>query len=168
MNAIAKVTHQSVMAGTCKGTINGTEDFEAGLVVLSEAHYPPPLGVAHVMQATQRGAAPKYETKELKVSFTKGLADGKYGLLPDSTSVRVLFVDSSTPDKPVAYTNSIGIAELAFDADNSIFSGTISATLENRDEDTIRNVNLRVDFKALPTPPTRRIPRPPSSRRGPC
>ncbi|WP_438298723.1 hypothetical protein [Pseudomonas sp. NMS19W] len=168
MNAIAKVTHQSVKAGTCKGTINGTESFEAGLVVLSEAHYPPPLGEAHVMQATQRGTAPEYETKELKVSFTKGLADGKYGLFPDSPTVQVLFVDSSTPDKPVTYTNNNGIAELAFDADKSIFSGIINATLENRDEDTTRTVNLRVDFEALPTPPTRRIPRPPSSRRGPC
>lgn len=168
MNALAKVPYQSVMEGSCTGTINVTEPYKASMVILSEATYPPPHGEAHVMQATQRGAAPDYKTKEVTVSFTKGLANDRYALLPGSPSVQVIFVDSSTPGTPISYTNNNGIAELAFDADKSIFSGIINATLENRDEDTIRTVNLYVNFEALPTPPMRRIPRPPSSRRGPC
>ncbi|MCX2546182.1 hypothetical protein [Pseudomonas sp. COW5] len=168
MNALAKVAQQTVMVGTCKGTINGSETFDAGLVVLSKATYPLPHGEAHVMQATERGPAPDFKTKELKVSFSVDKPDGSYGLFPDANSVRVVYVDSSDKDKPVAYTQRQGIANVAFDSQQSNFSGDVAITLENLDDDTPKTVNLKFNFEAIPNPPQRRIPRRPASLKGPC
>jgi len=168
MNAFAKVVAHPQLMGTCTGTINSTEPFEAGLVMLSDAVYPPPHGEAHVMLATQRAASPDYTTKELNISFSKGFDDGSYGLFPDFYTVRVLFVDNSAPTKPLIYEQYQGIANVKYDAQTSTFSGQISATLENRDEDTRKTIYLKVDFVALPNPPARRIPRRPSSRVGNC
>jgi hypothetical protein len=163
MNAFAKVAMLPAVLGTCKGTIDGTGTFEAGLVEFSEAIYPPPHGEAYVMLATERAPAPVYTTKELKISFSKGFADGSYGLYPDAYTVRVLFIDSSVPAKPVIYTQYQGIARVQYDTASSTFSGEISATLENLDEDTRKTVNLKIDFEAHPTARARRIPRRPKS-----
>ncbi|MBV4458567.1 hypothetical protein KVG96_11445 [Pseudomonas sp. COR58] len=164
MNAFAKVVTQPMLLGSCQGTIDGTEEFRAGLVELSEASYPPPHGEAYVMLATQRKPGPDYTTKELKISFSKGWPDGNYGLYADAYTVRVLFIDSSIPAKPVVYTQYQGIARVAYDTESSTFSGEISAALENRDEDTPRTVNIKVDFEAFPNVRNRRIPRRPSPR----
>ncbi len=167
MNALAKVAQQSVMVGTCTGTINGTEPFDAGLVVLSKATYPLPHDEAHVMQATQRGPAPDFKTKELKVSFSVDKPCNSYGLFPDAYTVRVIYVDSSDSDKPIAYTQRQGVAKVAFHSQQSVFCGEVAVTLENLDEDTPKTVNLKFKFKAMPTPPQRRIHRRPSSGKTP-
>ncbi|MFJ4196711.1 hypothetical protein [Pseudomonas sp. NPDC089534] len=164
MNAFAKVVAQPMLLGTCQGTIDGTEEFRAGLVELSEATYPPPHGEAYVMLATQRRPGPDYTTKELKVSFSKGYDEDDYGLTPEDHVVRVLFIDSSIPAKPVVYSQSKGIARVVYDSDSSTFSGTVCAELENLDEDTRRIVNIKVDFATFPNVRNRRIPRRPSPR----
>ena len=163
MNAFAKVAMQPAVFGTCKGTINGVDTFDAGLVELSEATYPLPHGEAYVMLATQRAPAPDYTTKELKISFSKGKVDGNYGLFPDQYTVRVLFIDSTVPTKPVVYDQYQGIARVAYDTSTSTFSGEISAVLENLDENTRKTVDLKVEFEAHPLVRARRIPRHPSS-----
>lgn len=163
MNAFAKVAMQPAVLGTCKGTINGVETFDAGMVELSEATYPLPHGEAYVMLATQRGPAPDYTTKELKISFSKGWDDGSYGLFPDLYTVRVLFIDSTVPAKPVVYDQFQGVARVAYDTSTSTFSGEISATLENLDEDTRKTVDLKVEFEAHAAVRARRVPRRPSS-----
>ncbi|UZE09243.1 hypothetical protein [Pseudomonas sp. B21-053] len=168
MNAIVKVATQAVVQGTCKGIINGTNTFEAGMVELSEASYPPPHGQAYVMLATERAPAPSFTTKELKVSFSKGSPDGEYGLFPDLYTVRVLFIDRSAPQTPVVYTQYQGIARVKYDSASSTFSGEISATLENLDEDTRKIVDVRVNFEAHPYVPVRRNPRRPSSPAAHC
>ncbi|WLG82363.1 hypothetical protein PSH97_14525 [Pseudomonas cucumis] len=168
MNAFAKVATPSVMLGKCTGTINATEIFDARLVELSDAIYPPPHGEAHVMLATQRAPAPDYTTKELKISFSKGFEDGSYGLYPDDSTVRVLFIDRSTPAKPVVYTQYQGIARVQYDSLSGTFSGEISAVLENLDEDDRKAVNLKVEFEAFQHVPARRISRRPSPRAGYC
>jgi hypothetical protein len=165
MNAFAKVAVQPLLLGTCTGTIDATEPFNAGLVELSVATYPPPHGEAHVMLATQRAPSPDYTTKELKISFSKGAEDGIYGLYPTDYTVRVLFIDRSVPAKPIVYEQSQGAANVKYNSTTSNFSGEISVTLENLDEDTRKTVCVKVDFSAYPHVPTRRIQRRPSSKR---
>jgi len=163
MNAITKVAMQSAVFGTCIGMIDGKEPFDAGMVQLSEATYPPPHGEAYVMLARQRGPAPAYTTKELIISFSKDQKDGTYGLFPDFHTVRVLFIDSSVPAKPVVYEQFQGVARVAYDLATSTFSGEVSVLLENLDEDSRRTVDLRVEFEAHPVIRARRVLRRPSS-----
>jgi hypothetical protein len=168
MNAFTKVATQSAVFGTCKGMIDGKEPFDAGMVELSEATYPLPHGEAYVMLATQRDSAPDYTTKELKISFSKGHKDGSYGLYPDFYTVRVLFIDSAVPTKPVVYDQFQGIARVAYDPSTLTFSGEISVLLENLDEDTRKTVDLKVEFEAHPVVRARRVPRRPSSPAAHC
>jgi hypothetical protein len=163
MNALAKVA-SSTFQGKCHGLVNGTETFDAGLVEMFDAIYPPPHGEAHVMLATQRKPAPDYTTKELKISFSKGKPDATYGLYPDAYTVRVLFVDNSSPEKPVVYSQYQGQARVAFDAQSHTFSGQISVTLENMDEDTRRTIDVKVDFEAYQRVPAKKIHRRPSAK----
>jgi hypothetical protein len=168
MNAFAKAVIQPKLLGNCKGTINASEKFDAGLVELFDAIYPPPHSEAYVMLATQRAPGPDYTTKELKISFSKGFPDSNYGLYPDFHTVRVLFIDSSVPTKPVVYTQAQGIARVKYDTSTSTFSGEISVLLENLDEDTRKTLDVKVDFEAHQHVPARRNPRRPSSRAERC
>jgi hypothetical protein len=168
MNALAKVASQSTFQGKCQGFVNGTEAFDAGLVELLDAIYPPPHGEAHVMLATQRAPAPDYTTKELKISFSKDKPDGTYGLFAEAYTVRVLYVDNSLPTKPVVYTQYQGQARVAYDTQSHIFSGEISVTLENRDEDTRKTVDVKVKFEAYQHVTVRRIPRRPTAKAARC
>jgi hypothetical protein len=164
MNALSKVAAQLTFQGKCQGTINGTEIFKAGMVELFEATYPLPHGEAHVMRATQRAPSPDYTTKIVNISFTKGTDDGTYGLFPDFYVVRVLFIDNSVQEQPRVYTQYQGNARVAYDAQNHIFSGEISVTLENLDDDDRKVVDLKVDFEAKKIVSAKRIPRRPSAR----
>ena len=108
MNMITQKLRQAVGAGNCEGKINDTEVFSAGLVELSERTFPLPHGEAYVMFARQREPRPEYTTKELTLSFTKGLQNGSYDLKPDTHQVRLTFADNSDPAKPVTYTQRSG------------------------------------------------------------
>ncbi|VVO10033.1 hypothetical protein PS718_03354 [Pseudomonas fluorescens] len=163
MNALAKLTTPSTSLGKCEGLINGSIPFKAGMVELLDATYPPPQNDAYVMRATQRAPGPDYSTKQLIISFAKGKPNNTYGLFPDAYTVRVLFVDHSATKRQVVYTQYMGQAIVAYDPASNNFSGQISVTLENLDEDTRRTLDLKIDFDAYQPAPARRIPRRPSA-----
>ena len=101
------------------------------------------------MFARQREPHPEYTTKELILSFSKGLENTSYELTPDSSQVRLTFADNSDPEKPVIYTQSSGTAELEYDDTAGIFSGTLKkAVVENRDDDELKQLTLDVTFSA--------------------
>ena len=136
-------------SGNCVGTINGTEPFVAGLVELSEETFPLPHGQAYVMFARQRSPTPTFTTKELSLSFTKGLPNNTYDLAPDSHEVRVTFADNSDPAKPVIFTQCSGQAVLVYDAPAGVLSGDlIKLVLENRDDDVLTEIELDIRFQA--------------------
>lgn len=148
---IAKILSRrnEIGSGQCVGTINEIEEFNASLVELSEQTFPPPHGQAHVMFARQREAPPDYTTKEITLSFTKGLASGNYTLTPNSHEVRLTFADNSDPDAPVIYTQRSGTADIDFDPDAGILFGTLNkVVLENRDDDVEKEITLDVTFQA--------------------
>jgi len=147
MNTITNRTKQETFTGTCTGTINGAA-FNAGLVELSERTYPLPHGEAHVMFARDRAPAPDYTTKEITLSFTKGLEAGRYELTRDSSQVRLTYLDNSDPEKPMIYTQEVGDAHLEYDDASGVFSGRVSALVENRDDDTPRTRQITVEFEA--------------------
>lgn len=149
MNMITQKFRQSVKAGTCVGTINSSEVFNAGLVELEEKVFPPEHKEAYVMFARQRSGAPNYTTKEITLSFSKGLSDDTYDLTSQTHTVRLTFADNSDPAKPVIYTQVGGKAELQYDADNGVFSGKlISAVVENHDDDIAKTLTIDVVFSA--------------------
>lgn len=148
MNMITQKIKRAVKAGTCSGTIN-SDAFDAGLVELEEKVFPPQHNKAYVMFARQRSGAPDYTTKEITLSFSTGLDDGTYDLTPQAHTVRLTFADNSDPAKPVIYTQSEGKAELQYDADNGVFSGTLkSAVVENHDDDIAKILTIDVEFSA--------------------
>lgn len=171
MNALASGAVQPQLLGLCQGVINGTEPFSASLVELSEADYPTypsPHERAHVMLATQIAPGPDYTYKELLLSFTKDFENGRYKLDETPYPVGMIFIDRSTPTEPVVYTPVQGVVGLEYDPEHSTFSGELSAELENRDEDPIRTLNLRVIFHAYPPARIPRNLRPPKSRARNC
>ncbi|MHC8293930.1 hypothetical protein [Pseudomonas sp. LB3P58] len=149
MNMITQKRRQAVGAGSCAGTINGREPYSAGLVELSESTFPLPHGEAYVMFARQREPQPEYTTKEIILSFTKGLENKSYELKPDSHQVRLTFADSSDPAKPIIYTQLSGTADLELDETSGIFSGTLRKVIvENQDDDIPKQLTLDVIFSA--------------------
>ena len=149
MNMITQKLRQAVGAGNCEGKINDTEVFSAGLVELSERTFPLPHGEAYVMFARQREPRPEYTTKELTLSFTKGLQNGSYDLKPDTHQVRLTFADNSDPAKPVIYTQRSGTAELEYNDVSGIFSGILTKVIvENHDDDVPKQLTLDVTFAA--------------------
>jgi len=150
---------QSILVGTCTGTIDVTTPFNARLVELSDATYPPPHGEAHFMLATQRAPAPDYTTKEFVLSLSKASGNGRYGLAPDFYAVRILFIDNSDPQNPIVYTQYSGVADVNYDAQKREFRGEVSAVVENTDEPTRKTLHLRINFHAIAIIPVRRIPR---------
>ncbi|MBN3865446.1 hypothetical protein HCU66_24900 [Pseudomonas frederiksbergensis] len=148
MNMITQRFRQAVNAGTCIGKINTTEPFNAGLVELSERSFPPPHGEAYFMFARQRDSV-DYTTKELTLSFSKGLANDTYDLTPHSHDIRLTFADNSDPTKPVIYTQREGTAELKYDDSTGVFSGALKGVIvENRDDDVDKELTIEVDFSA--------------------
>ena len=138
-----------VGTGNCEGTINGTEPFNARLVELSEQVFPPPHGTAHVMFARERGPAQTFATKELTLSFTKGLPSSTYSLAPDSHEVRITFADNSDPENPVIYTQRSGTAVLVYEAPARVLFGNLeNVILENRDDDKQKEITLQIRFNA--------------------
>ncbi|WP_223484222.1 hypothetical protein [Pseudomonas sp. A-RE-19] len=149
MNTITQKIKQAVKTGTCSGTINSAETFNAGLVELEEKVFPPQHNEAYVMFARQRAGEPDYTTKEITLSFSKGQSNGSYDLTPAAYIVRLTFADNSDPAKPVIYTQSGGKAELEYDAANDVFSGKlISAVVENHDDDVAKTLTIDVEFLA--------------------
>jgi len=149
MNMITQKLRQSVGAGNCAGTIDGREPFSAGLVELSERTFPLPHGEAYVMFARQREPHPEYTTKELTLSFSKGLENKSYELKPDSHQVRLTFADNSDPAKPIIYTQLTGTADLELDETSGIFSGKlIKVVVENQDDDVSKQLTIDVIFSA--------------------
>lgn len=149
MNMSIQKRRQAVGAGNCVGTINDTVPFNAGLVELSERTFPLPHGDAYYMFARQRDALPEYTTKELTLSFSKGLENGSYTLTPTTHQVRLTFADGSVPDKPIIYTQISGTAELEYDPVSGVFSGTLKkVVVENLDDDVISQLTLDVSFAA--------------------
>lgn len=149
MNMITQKRRQALGAGSCSGTIDGRERYSAGLVELSERTFPLPHGEAYVMFARQREPDPEYTTKELTLSFSKGLENKSYELNSDSHQVRLTFADNSTPDKPVIYTQISGTADLELDETSGIFSGKlIKVIVENQDDDVSKQLTLDVIFSA--------------------
>lgn len=149
MNMITQKLRQAVGAGSCAGTINGRERYSAGLVELSERTFPLPHGEAYVMFARQRESQPEYTTKELILSFSKGLENKSYELTPDSHQVRLTFADNSDPAKPIIYTQFSGTADLELDETTGIFSGKlIKVIVENQDDDVSKQLTLDVIFSA--------------------
>lgn len=148
---IAKILNRrnEVGAGQCVGTIDETEPFSAGLVELSEQTFPPPHGEAYVMFARQRKPDPDYTTKEITLSFTKGLPNDTYSLSADSHEIRVTFADNSDPANPVIYTQRSGTAVIVFDPNaGTLFGRLEKVILENRDDDVARELKLDATFQA--------------------
>lgn len=134
---------------SCTGTVD-SEVFSAGLVELTIETYPPEHGEAYVLFARQRAPAPDYTTKEINLSFSRRLPNDTYVLKPDSTAVRFNYVDNSDPENPFFYTQLSGTADLAFDEDTNVFSGTLTnAVVEHEDEkgDKTR-LTLNIQFHA--------------------
>lgn len=142
-------TRQAVMAGTCVGTINTSDVYEAGLVTLYEYTYPPLHNAAYVMLARQRTTPPPHTTKEIMLSFSKTQPNGTYDVTPDTHIVRITFADFSDPVKPVIYTQRGGKAELAYDVTTGVFSGKLtSVVVENHDDDVPKTLTLDMTFSA--------------------
>jgi hypothetical protein len=134
--------------GMCKGTINTVEKFNAGLVELYEKAFPLPHGEAYVMFARQRNEDDT--TKEITLSFTKSLPNDSYVLTPTSHEVRLTFLDSSDPAKPVTYTQRSGTAIIAYDRDSATLSGNLNnVVVENNDDDELKQLTLEVAFSAV-------------------
>lgn len=137
------------MAGTCVGTINTSDVYEAGLVELYERTYPPLHNDAYVMFARQRTTTPPHTTKEITLSFSKEQPNGTYDAASNSHIVRITFADYSVPDKPVIYTQNGGTAELKYDVTTGVFSGTLtSVVVENHDDDVDKTLTLDMTFSA--------------------
>jgi hypothetical protein len=149
MQTITQKSKQETAAGTCTGDLGDNQPFIAGLVDLSVKTFLPPHGVAHVMFARQRAQAPDYTTKELTLSFTKGQPNGPYPVTKESSTVRLTFADNSDPDNPVIYNQKQGTAELMFDAQSGVFSGTLTdVVVENVVNDTVKTLTINVTFSA--------------------
>jgi len=135
--------------GTCTGTVN-SDVYNAGLVELTTKTFPPEHGEARVLFARHRAPGPDYTTKEINLSFSRRLPNGKYPLDPDSAAVRLSFVDASVPSKPIIYTQISGEAELAFNLITETFSGTLTnAILEHEDENESKTtITLNIQFSA--------------------
>lgn len=148
MNMITQKFRQSVNANTCIGTINTTEEFNAGLVELKEEVFPPEHNAAYVMFARQRSGEPNYTTKEITLSFSKeGLINGTYELTPLAHNVRLTYADNSNPAKPVIYTQSGGTAVWEYNAVTGVFYGTLKgAVVENHDDDEPKALTIDVKF----------------------
>ncbi|PWK45800.1 hypothetical protein C7534_101399 [Pseudomonas sp. OV226] len=146
MSILKNSIKQSVAAGSCIGTIGSGVPFNAGLVELSEGTFPLPHGEAHVMFARQRAPSPDYSTKEIKLSFSKGLAAGRYNLTRGASEARITYLDNTNPDNPVIYTQNAGTAQLEYE--NGVFSGEVSVLVENNDDDQPRTLNILITFSA--------------------
>lgn len=147
MNMITQKFRPSVNVGTCIGTINTTEAYNAGLVEFEEKVFPPLHNAAYVMFARQRSGEPNFTTKEITLSFSKGLSNGTYDLTPQAHTVRLTFADNSDPANPVIYTQSGGTAEWQYNAVTEVFSGTLkSAVVENHDNDEPKALTIDVTF----------------------
>ena len=159
MNMITQKRRNAVGAGNCVGTINDTVPFSAGLVELTERTFPLPHGEAYYMFARQREPDPENTTKELILSFSKGLENKSYDLMPDSYHVRLTFADNGDPQKPVIYTQSSGTAELEYNTETGILSGTLrKAVVKNLDDDVLKELTLDVTFSVKGVLATRRHP----------
>lgn len=137
----------AIGAGMCKGTINTVEPFDAGLVELYEQNFLPPHGQAYVMFARHRNT--DCTTKEITLSFTKNLPNDSYNLTPTSHEVRLTFLDSSDPEKPVTYTQRSGTAIIAYDPASATLSGNLNnVVVENVDDDELKQLTLEIAFSA--------------------
>ncbi|WP_283184184.1 hypothetical protein [Pseudomonas svalbardensis] len=144
MNRINNITR----SGSCSGTIGGGITFNAHLVELTSQTFPPPHGESHVMFARQRAPGPDFTTKEVYVSARKDLADGPYTVSPDSSEVRVTFVDNSVSAEPVIYMQHSGTIHIKFD-NSGVFSGELKdVLLENHDNDDDKTLTLNLEFNA--------------------
>lgn len=148
MSTVNKRLKESVLAGTCEGTVGLSLPFNARLVELSEQTFPLPHGQAHVMFARHRMPAPDYTTREISLSFTQGLPDGSYDLTKEAYQARLIYADYSNPDQPVIYTQNTGVAHLNYDSERRVFSGRVSALVENNDNDNPKTLNISVTFSA--------------------
>lgn len=137
----------AIGTGECVGTINAVEEFNASLVELYEQTFPLPHGEAYVMFARKRNS--NFTTKEITLSFTKGLANDRYELTPQSHEVRLTFLDTSDPDNPLTYTQRSGAAIIAYDPVSATLSGNLdNVVLENRDDDILKELILEIKFSA--------------------
>ncbi|WP_219097361.1 hypothetical protein [Pseudomonas sp. UMAB-40] len=145
MNSINNITR----SGSCSGTIGEGITFNAHLVELKSQTFPPPHGESHVMFARQRAPGPEFTTKEVKVSARKDLANGTYTVSPDSTEVRVTFVDNTVSTEPVFYLPLSGTIDIKFDNITGVFSGKLKdVLLENQDDDEDKTLTLNLEFDA--------------------
>lgn len=145
MNRINNITR----SGSCSGTIGEGITFNAHLVELKSETFPPPHGESHVMFARQRAPSPDFTTKEVYVSVRKDLADGPYTVSPDSSEVRVSFVDNSVSPEPVIYMQLSGTIDIKFDKTTGVFSGELKdVLLENHDGDDDKTLTLNLQFNA--------------------
>ncbi|MFW6749758.1 hypothetical protein ACKUG4_03605 [Pseudomonas glycinae] len=132
-------------AGNCSGTVGVDKPFNAQLVELTSKVFPPPFGSALVMFARHREPHPSYKTKEIYISFGRSLANDEYIVTPESNQVRITFVDNTVSTEPLIYSQKSGVATLAFDSEESIFSGELTnVVLLNQDEE---DVELLVNLK---------------------
>lgn len=145
MNSINNITR----SGSCSGTIGDGITFNAQLVELKSETFPPPHGESHVMFARQRAPSPDFTTKEVYVSVRKDLADGTYTVSPDSSEVRVTFVDNSVLPEPVIYMQRSGTIHIKFENTTGVFSGALTdVVLENHDGDDDKTLTLNLQFNA--------------------
>lgn len=131
MNTTARKITQETSYGSCTGMID-QEAFEATYVELVDGSYPPPHGEANVMLAIQR--APDYSTKELKISFSKGLPSGSYPVGPDHHQVRILYIDSSNPEEPTIHSGISGEVNINYDEETGVLDGELNVEVEDADE----------------------------------
>lgn len=138
-----------IRSGTCSGTIGNGVTFNAHLVELRSQTFPPPHGESHIMFARERAPSPGFTTKEVYVSARKDLANGTYAVSPDSSEVRVTFVDNSVSAEPVIYMQRSGTIAIEFDNTTGIFSGVLKdVLLENHDDDDDKTLTLDLQFNA--------------------
>jgi hypothetical protein len=144
INKILK-RRNAIGTGECVGTINAVEQFNASLVELFEQTFPLPHGEAYVMFARQRN--PNFTTKEITLSFSKGLAEDTYELTPTSHEVRLTFLDNNDSEKPLTYTQSSGAVKISYDPESATLSGSLNnVVVVNRDDDELKELTLEIRF----------------------
>ncbi|WP_143492469.1 MULTISPECIES: hypothetical protein [unclassified Pseudomonas] len=135
-------------AGNCSGTVGADKPFNAQLVELTSKVFPPPFGSTLVMLARHREPHPSYKTKEIHISFGRSLANDEYIVTPESNQVRITFVDNTVSTEPLIYSQKSGVATLAFDNEEGIFSGKLTnVVLLNQDEEDAELL-VNLDFSA--------------------
>ncbi|WP_411960931.1 hypothetical protein ACK3BE_14220 [Pseudomonas mandelii] len=145
MNSINNITR----SGSCNGTIGDGIAFNAQLVELRSETFPPPHGESHVMFARQRAPRPESTTKEVYVSARKDLVEGSYTVSPDSSEVRVTFVDNTESTGPVFYMQQSGTIDIKYDNITGVFSGELKdVLLENQDDDEDKTLTLNLEFNS--------------------